>query len=163
MLDQQKNDLAYKGEKASSGELVVSQEQRAVARSTRTTVRVQPTRAQVWQAIQLVRFLGGKPEGRTVQWAFQVLFDSLIAQHIKNGDIKPISNEEADLALREFKAENLPKGTAIETLEQIREIEEQTSTAGRAHQEFGEDLEKAAQEQDLEGIGDLFDFSEFSE
>jgi hypothetical protein len=163
MDDKTRNELAYKNEQASTGELVVSNQQRTQARSVRTTVRVQPTRAQVWQAIQLVKFLGGRPEGRTVQWAFQVLFDSLIAQHIKSGDIEAISNEAADAALQEFKGANLPKGTKIETLEQIQEIEDQTSLATKASVEFGDDLEKAAQEQDLEGIGDLFDFSDFSE
>jgi hypothetical protein len=165
MTDLDKNKLAYREEKASTGELVTSRAEKVTATSARSTVRIQPNKSQIWQAIQLVQFLGGKPEGRTIQWTFQVLFDSLLAQHVRNGDIQAPSNEVADLEIRKFREASLPKGTTIETLEQIKEIEEATTMPKRYadQQEFGDDLEKAVREQDLEGIGDLFDFTDFSD
>lgn len=131
--------------------------------SARTTIRVQPTKAQVWQAIKLVQFLGGDPTGKSNQWVFQVLFDSLITQHLKRGDIQAITNENAEEEIRKFKSRDLPEGTSIETLEEIQRIENETSKSSKAQNEFADDLSRAIADQDMEGIGDLFDLEGFND
>ena len=69
----------------------------------RTSVRLQLTYKQLWQAIELVMALGGKVEGKTYVYICQLLFDSLLISKETEGAIDNVTEEEAKVKLDEFR------------------------------------------------------------
>jgi hypothetical protein len=158
---QQRNALEYRKERASIGESVTSQVEISTkkTREYRTTVRIRPTKAQMWQAIELCKALGRDPTGKSYQWVVQLIFDSVLITKLKEGLIQVISEEVAEQKLREFKTGTAEgeKYMTIEGLDALKDAEEDTNLPNNI---TSDDFIRSEQDADMEDIGDLFNYEE---
>jgi len=155
----QRNASEYRKEQASVGLPVKSQAQINAGKIAdyRTTVRIRPTKAQVWQVLEYCRKMGRDPAGRSFQWAFQLIIDSLIISRIQDGTLKPISEEAAIAKLREFKS-GAPVGEeyiSVDNLDALRQAEEDTTLPDNVN---ALDFIRSEQAADQDDFGDLFPY-----
>lgn len=158
-----KSNSTYQKDLISQGITPERKQQIAIENATRTTIRLQLTKRELWLCISLTETLGGKTAGLSYRMIIQHLLKSLLASRLKDGTITDLSNIEAIKLLERFQENNLsdPGNINFESLDELALVEKESQETQK--KQIVKALKKATKSEQTQGLDNLFPLGDYLE